>query len=57
MHSFIITRFFFYHLLQKTFCLVFGMSVNLLGRLCGFYVCGDLGMQARSSADMARALA
>ena len=26
------------------FCLVFGMSVNLLGRLCGFYVCGDLGM-------------
>jgi len=26
------------------FCLLFGMSINLLGRICGFYVCGDLGL-------------
>jgi hypothetical protein len=26
-----------------SFCLLFGVSVNLLGRLCGFFACGDLG--------------
>lgn len=26
--------------------LLFGMSVNLLGRLCGFYACGDYGFSA-----------
>ena len=25
-----------------SFCLLFGVSVNLLGRLCGFFACGDL---------------
>jgi hypothetical protein len=25
-----------------TFCLLLGMSVNLLGRLCGFFACGEL---------------
>lgn len=29
-------------------CLVFGISVNLLGRLSGFYACGDLGLTAPS---------
>ena len=24
-------------------CLLFGLSLNLLGRLCGFYACGELG--------------
>ena len=27
-----------------SFCLLFGVSVNLLGRLCGFFACGDLGL-------------
>jgi hypothetical protein len=27
-----------------TFCLLLGMSVNLLGRLCGFFACGELGL-------------
>jgi len=26
------------------FCLLFGVSVNLLGRLCGFFAFGDLGL-------------
>lgn len=26
-----------------SFCMLFGMSVNLLGRLCGFFSCGELG--------------
>jgi len=30
-----------------SFCLLFGVSVNLLGRLCGFFACGDLGMMER----------
>jgi hypothetical protein len=25
-------------------CLLFGVSVSLLGRLCGFFACGDLGI-------------
>jgi len=27
-----------------SFCLLFGVSVNLLGRLCGFFACGELGL-------------
>jgi hypothetical protein len=26
-----------------SFCMLFGMSVNLLGRLCGFFSCGEMG--------------
>jgi hypothetical protein len=26
-----------------SFCMLFGMAVNLLGRLCGFFACGELG--------------
>jgi hypothetical protein len=32
-----------------SFCLLFGVSVNLLGRLCGFFACGDPGLQPGSS--------
>ena len=26
-----------------SFCLLFGVSVNLLGRMCGFFACGEVG--------------
>lgn len=29
------------------FCLLFGVSVNLLGRLCGFFACGEPGLIER----------
>jgi hypothetical protein len=28
-------------------CLIFGISVDLLGRLCGFFACGELGLTAK----------
>jgi len=36
-----------------SFCLLFGMSVNLLGRLCGFFACGELGAATPSVPVMA----
>jgi hypothetical protein len=33
-----------------TFCLLFGISLNLLGRLCGFFACGDVGLGELSGA-------
>lgn len=35
--------------------LLFGVSINLLGRLCGFYACGDLGLHLPSAARAADA--
>lgn len=32
-----------------SFCMLFGVSVNLLGRLCGFFACGELGLSTTES--------